>query len=499
MPETAQTPPLNAPPGAPERLAPSTRLVITLLLVSSFVVILNETIMSVAIPNIMTDLHIEASTGQWLSTSFLLTMAVVIPITGYLMQRFNTRPIFLAAMTLFSAGTLIAAISPTFGLLIMGRVVQASGTAMMMPLLMTTLMTVVPPALRGRTMGNVSIVMAVAPAVGPAISGLVLSVLPWKWLFWLVLPIAVAALVLGALRVPNVSTPKPVPLDILSVVLAAFAFGGLIFGLSGLGEAARHAPPIPLAIPIGGGAVALVFFVLRQLYLQRDDRALLDLRVFKSRSYAVSLTMMALLMMSLFGTIILLPLYLQNVLNLETVTVGLMLLPGGLAMGLLGPVVGRLYDRYGPRPLVVPGAVVVSGALWSMTLLTEHSPIGMVLAAHVVLSLGLGLMFTPLFTTALGSLRPSLYSHGSAVLGTLQQFAGAAGTALFVVLMTVAQVNALDAGASEVHATAVGTQTAFTCGAVLSLVVIVAALFVRRPDEPARTADEEHEAPVAVH
>ncbi|TDE92587.1 DHA2 family efflux MFS transporter permease subunit [Occultella glacieicola] len=499
MPGTTPSPYAAAPAGVPERLEPSTRLVITLLLVSSFVVILNETIMSVAIPNIMSDLHIEASTGQWLSTSFLLTMAVVIPITGYLLQRFNTRPIFLAAMTLFSAGTLIAAVSPTFGLLIVGRVVQASGTAMMMPLLMTTLMTVVPATLRGRTMGNVSIVMAVAPAVGPAISGLVLSVLPWKWLFWLVLPIAIGALVLGALRVPNVSTPKRVPLDLASVILSGLAFGGLIYGLSGLGEAARETPPVPLAIPIGGGALALVLFVLRQLRLQREDRALLDLRVFTSRSYSVSLTLMVLLMMSLFGTIILLPLYLQNVLRLETVTIGLMLLPGGLAMGLLGPVVGRLYDRFGPRPLVVPGAVIVSGALWSMTLLTEHSPALQVLAGHVVLSLGLGLMFTPLFTTALGSLRPSLYSHGSAVLGTLQQFAGAAGTALFVVLMTVSQVNALDGGATEVHATAVGTRTAFTCGAVLSLVVIVAALFVRRPDEPEEAAAPEHETPVAVH
>ena len=171
----------------------------------------------------------------------MLTMAVVIPITGFLLQRFATRPIFIAAMSLFSTGTLIAALAPGFEILLLARVVQASGTAIMMPLLMTTLMTLVAPADRGRFMGRVSIVISVAPAIGPTISGLILTYLSWRYMFWLVLPIALVMLVIGIRRVENVSEPRVIPIDVFSVVLSAFGFGGLVYGLSLVGGVvARH-------------------------------------------------------------------------------------------------------------------------------------------------------------------------------------------------------------------------------------------------------------------
>ena len=169
-------------------------LVINLMLAATFVVILNETVIGVAIPRLMEDLNITASTAQWLSTAFMLTMAVVIPTTGFIMQRLSTRAVFILAMSLFSAGTAIAAIAPGFEILLTARIVQASGTAIMMPLLMTTVMTLVPPQARGRTMGNISLVISVAPAVGPTVSGLILSVFDWRFIFILVLPIAIGAL-----------------------------------------------------------------------------------------------------------------------------------------------------------------------------------------------------------------------------------------------------------------------------------------------------------------
>ena len=209
--------------------------VIWLLLAASFVVILNETIMGVAIPHLVDDLHITISAAQWLTTAFMLTMAVVIPTTGFLLQRFATRPVFIAAMSLFSAGTLIAALAPGFEVLLLARVVQASGTAIMMPLLMTTLMTLVAPSDRGRLMGRVSIVISVAPAIGPTISGLILNFLTWRFMFWLVLPIALTMLVIGIRRVENVSEPRVIPIDVFSVVLSAFGFGGIIYRLSLVG------------------------------------------------------------------------------------------------------------------------------------------------------------------------------------------------------------------------------------------------------------------------
>lgn len=454
------------------------RLVIGLLLVSTFVVILNETIMGVALPHLMTDLGISASAAQWLTTAFMLTMAVVIPVTGYLLQRLNTRPVFILAMSLFCAGTLLSSLAPGFAVLVVGRIVQASGTAIMIPLLMTTVMNLVPPESRGKTMGNISIVISVAPAIGPTLSGFILSMLDWRWLFIAVLPIAVAALALGAAKIENVTEPTKAPIDVLSVILSAIGFGGFVYGLSGLGEMALHPPQVSPWIPLCIGIVVVAVFVLRQLQLQKQERALLDLRTLATGTFTIATVLMSILMLAMFGTFILLPIYMQNVLGLSTLQTGLLLLPGGLIMGLCAPSVGGLYDRFGPRPLVIPGALLFAVVMWMLTLLLQtDTPVWLLLAAHILFSIALALMFTPLFTVSLGSLPPNLYSHGSAMVGTTQQVAGAAGTALFVAIMTMQAGAAAGDGAAALTA---GIRAAFFCGALISIAGVIAALFVRR-------------------
>lgn len=473
-----------APEGDTARLAARNRLVINLLIVSAFVVILNETIMSVAIPRLMASFDATAAAAQWLTTAFLLTMAVVIPVTGFLLQRLNTRPIFSLAMSLFSLGTLAAAAAPTLALLVVARVIQASGTAIMMPLLMTTVMTLVPPASRGKTMGNISIVISVAPAIGPTISGLILNYLDWRWLFLLVLPIALGALALGLRRIENVTTPRYAPLDVWSVIVSAFAFGGVVYGVSNLGTSGEPGT-LPAWVPLAVGIVAMAVFVRRQVALQKTNAALLDLRTFGSRNFRISVLMMAIMMMALFGTIILLPIYLQNVLGLDTLQTGLLLLPGGLLMGLLGPTVGRLYDRVGTTRLIVPGAIIVSVVQWAMTLLSPTTWVGNILLGHIVMSVGFALLFTPLFTASLSSVKPELYSHGSAVLASIQQVAGAAGVALFVALMSLRLARLTAAGAPPLDALAGGIRAAFLCGAIISLFAVACSFFVQKPAEAA--------------
>jgi DHA2 family lincomycin resistance protein-like MFS transporter len=459
------------------------RLVIYLMLVSAFVVILNETVMAVALPHLMASLEVSATAVQWLTTAFLLTMAVVIPITGFLIQRINTRPLFALAMALFCAGTLVAAVAPGLPVLVLARVVQAAGTAVMMPLLMTTVMTLVPPAARGKMMGNISIVMSVAPALGPPLSGLILHYLHWRWLFIVVLPIALVALALGVARISNVTTLRYARLDVISVPLAAVAFGGLVYGLSTFGEVGAGGPAIPSWIPLTVGGVTMVVFVARQLWLQRDNRALLDLRTFNSRDFRIAVAMFVILMMAMFGTFILLPIYMQNVRGLDTLQTGLLLLPGGLLMGLLGPRVGRLYDRIGPTPLVVPGTIVVTAVLWAMTLMGPTTPVELILAGHLVFAAGLAFLFTPLFTASLGAVKPELYSHASAVLGSTQQVAGAAGVALFVALMSAQAAALMAGGAGEVEALSGGIRVAFMVGATISILAIVTAFLVRKPPD----------------
>jgi DHA2 family lincomycin resistance protein-like MFS transporter len=460
-----------------------------LLLAAAFVAILNETTMGVAIPHLITDLGITALAAQWLTTAFMLTMAVIIPITGFLLRRFTTRTMFVAAMGLFSLGTLTAFLSPGFPMLLVARVVQASGTAIMMPLLMTTLMTVVPPAIRGRMMGRVSIVMSLAPAIGPTLAGALLNNFEWRWIFGVVLPIALVVLVVGARWIHNLGETTRAPIDVLSVILSALGFGGLVFGLSQLGagghgggsDAASATATTTLVVSLVVGVIALGLFGWRQVVLQRKDDALLDLRVFRSANFSLSIAQMAVMSMAFFGAITVVPLYLQDVLHADPLTTGLVVLPGALAMGLTGPVIGRVYDRWGTTVLLVPGAVITSAMLWFYTTFTPTTPVWVVAVAQTVLSVGLALSFTPLFTASLGSLEPRFYSYGSAVLGTVQQVAGAAGIALMFGVMAAASAAATSSGADAVAAQSAGTHAAFLTAALLSLPLLVGAFLIRKP------------------
>ncbi len=468
-------------------------VVIWVLIVGAFVVILNETVMGVALPHLMEDLDISAVAAQWLTTAFLLTMSVVIPTTGFMLQRFRTRPIFIAAMTLFTAGTLIAALAPGFEVLLVGRVVQAGGTAIMLPLLMTTVMQLEPPATRGRRMGSISVVIAVAPAIGPTISGLILSTFSWRFMFVFVLPIAAAVLALGWALMKDVTETRDAPIDALSIVLSALGFGGIVFGLSRIGEASGGDLPLSTVASLAVGAIAIALFVWRQLVLQRVDDALLDLRTFRSRTFSVSIAMFVIMMMSLFGMIILLPIFMQEVLGLTVLQSGLLLLPGGVLMGLCARPVGRAVDRFGPRPLLIPGSAIVAGVLWTLaTVLSPDTPWQVLLACHVALSAGLALMFTPLFTASLGALPRHLYSHGSATVSTIQQVAAAAGTALFVSTMAAIAADQMSGGADEVSAVATGIRTAYLIAAALATTSIAAAFFIERPIDAPETGHAMH-------
>ncbi|MFT3799549.1 DHA2 family efflux MFS transporter permease subunit [Microbacterium sp.] len=487
MSATATTPTTSGP-----LLPPDEARVVWLLLAAAFVAILNETTMGVAIPHLIDDLHITAIAAQWLTTAFMLTMAVVIPITGFLLQRITTRQVFIAAMSLFSLGTLLAMVAPGFGVLLVARVVQASGTAIMMPLLMTTLMDVVPPHARGRMMGRVSIVISLAPAIGPSLAGFLLDTLSWRWIFAIVLPIALISLAMGARWIKNLGETTHAPIDVLSVILSAFGFGGLVYGFTQLGgttlhgqsaadAAAQAISTTALVVSLAVGVVALLLFVLRQLRLQKIDDALLDLRVFRSRNFSFAIGQVALLSFVFFGTLTVLPLFLQRALELTAFQSGLAVLPGALLMGLAGPIIGRVYDTRGTRVLLAPGAILTASMLWVFTTFTLDTPLWIIVPAHTLLSLGLTLSFTPLFTASLASLEPKFYSHGSAVLGTVQQVVGAAGIALMVAVMSAVSANAQAGGASAIAGEAAGSQVAFLLAAIVGVPLVVGAFLVHKP------------------
>ncbi|KTS01035.1 MDR family MFS transporter [Microbacterium testaceum] len=473
----------TAPPTTASGVTTAQSRVIWLLLTAAFVAMLNETTMNVAIPFLIRDLGITAVSAQWLTTAFMLTMAVVIPITGFLLQRFTTRQVFITAMTLFSTGTLVAFLSPGFELLVVARVIQASGTAIMMPLLMTTIMTIVPPQHRGRMMGRVSIVMALAPAIGPTMSGLILQSLGWHWIFGIVLPIALVSLFVGARWIHNLGETRTAPIDVASVILSALGFGGLVFGLSQIGGGHGGDPDaastslVSLIAALTIGALGLGAFIWRQIRLQRTDSALLDLRVFRSGAFTLTVAQLGVMSLAFFGAITLLPLYLQTVLGKTPLETGLAVLPGSLVMGLAGPVIGRIYDRFGTQVLLVPGAVIVSATLWFYTTVGTETSFALLIVVQTVMMIGLALSFTPLFTASLGSLEPRFYSYGSAVVGTVQQVAGAAGIALLITVMSSVSAATVEG----IEADATGTRTAFMIAAIISLPLIAGAFVIRKP------------------
>ena len=475
---TTSTRALAQPPQS-DRLRKGDGLVIGLLMASTFLVLLNEMLLGVALPTLIADLAISPAAGQWLTTGYLLTLAVLIPATGFVMRRFPLRTIFLTALSVFIVGTALAAAAPGFEVLLVGRIVQAVGTAVFVPLLMTTAIRLIPEARRGRIMAIVTAVPAIAPAVGPAVSGLVLTYLPWRWLFLLVLPLAVLALVAGALKLRNITTPERASLDLLSLALSAFGFGGLVLGLSLIGESVSGHAPMPPLVPLVIGVVGVAAFVLRQVALRRRGNALLDMRIFRSRTFVVAVVIMLFVAMNGFGVALVLPFVLTGALGLSTLSIGLFLLPGGVIISVVSALGGRVYDRFGPLPLAIPGAVIWTASIWFLSTLSDADSVWTYLAGYLVMTAGQAMIWAPVTTLALSSLRSELYPHGSAAFTTVQQLAGAAGGAVLISAYTIG-ANVAEAGQLSVAETVSAGQAAFTTGGILAIAGLVGTLFIGR-------------------
>lgn len=402
------------------------------LLIAGFIGMFSETALNVALSDLMNVLQITPSTAQWLTTAYLLTLGILVPISGMLLQWFTTRQLFVAALSFSILGTFLAAMSPNFEFLLTARVVQAMGTALLLPLMFNTILIIIPAEKRGAAMGLIGLVIMVAPAIGPTIAGLLIESLSWHWIFWLSLPFLVIALISGILFMQNVTEVTKPKIDVLSIILSSFGFGGIVYGFSSAGEAEGWgSPKVIIAIVIG--AIALILFCIRQLTMKQP---MIDLRAFKFPMFVVGVLMVFICMMVILSSMLILPMYLQQGQGYSAFKAGLLLLPGGIINGLMSPVMGRLFDKYGPKWLVIPGLALVAVSLWFFSGITATSTVVFVIVLHSVLMIGISMIMMPAQTNGINQLPLEYYPHGTAIMNTLQQVAGAIGTALAVSIMT---------------------------------------------------------------
>lgn len=460
-----------------EKLYAKRTKIIAAFLVAAFVGLLNETALNMAFVELGRDFNEETSTIQWLTTGYLLTLGILVPISSLFMQRFTTRQLFVASLSLSIVGTFIAAISPTFIVLLLGRIVQAMGTAIILPLMTQVVLMVYPISKRGAAMGKIGLVIVFAPAIGPTIAGFILADLTWHFIFWFCLPLLVAALILGVKFIENVSETRQVKFHIPSIILSTIAFGGIVYGFSISGEAGTFMDPIVLTSLIVG-VVALIIFSMMQLKMEQP---MLNFRVFKYPMYVLGLVIVMAAMLVILSTMVMLPIYLQNILLLTPVIAGLILLPGGVVNAFFSLISGNLFDKYGPKGIVPIGLALAVIALFVLRTIDAETSQFLIIAMHIILLIGLSLVMMPASTNGLNQLPPSLYPDGSAVMNTLQQVAGAVGTAIAVTIMSITvanQVNAMgEAGA--VQGSIDGIQNAITFGLAMAIIALIASFFLK--------------------
>ncbi|WP_425281085.1 MDR family MFS transporter [Paenibacillus jilunlii] len=452
------------------------------LLLGGFIGLLSETMMNVALPVLMEKWDLTASTAQWITTGYILVVSIIMPVSALLLQWFTTRQLFTTAITLFIAGTLAAGFAPGFEILLAGRLVQAAGTAILMPVIFNTVLTIIPPAKRGSAMGMVGLVMMVAPALGPTVSGLIVDKLSWQWMFWGLIPFLIIDLMVGLLNIENVGQITKPKIDILSLLLSTIAFGGIVYGLSSVGEGEGGWGSPVVVLSLGAGIVALVFFILRQLTMQQP---VMNLRAFKYPMFTAGTLFIVIGFLTIFSTSYLLPIFMQGSLALSALYAGLLMLPAGLINAVLSPIIGRSFDKAGPRVLVIPGVIILAAAMWMFTGISMDTPVYRIVLLHCCMTVGIALTLMPAQTNGLNQLPRELHPHGTAIMNTLQQLASAVGTALIVSVMTSGQKEYLrthtGTAAQELAANSLsaGVHNAFVLAAAITLTGVIAGFFVR--------------------
>ncbi|WP_010492596.1 DHA2 family efflux MFS transporter permease subunit [Paenibacillus elgii] len=445
-------------------------MIVASLVIANFLAQLMQTMLNTALPQMMEDIGIHANRAQWLITVYFLVTGIVIPVTGFLIGRYSTRILFFASVGAFTFGTLIAGFSSDFAFILIGRIIQGVGAGLLIPLFLNTIIMVFPKEKLGAAMGLVSLIVGLAPALGPTISGFVVQHHSWRILFYGVVPIAIANLFVAYFSLKNVGENHDAKLDPRSILYSTVGFGSLLYGLSIVGEHGGRAL-LSWAI-IAVGFIMVFLFIKRQLKLAVP---LLDFNVFRFPRFTFSSIIGVILFIVMAGVELLLPIYAQNVRGLMPKESGLLLFPGALLVGVSGWISGKIYDRFGIRFLIRIGFFFIALVTFLLTIvLSLHTPYIFLVISYALLMVGIGFMMTPITAFAIASLPRPMLAHASPMTTTIRYLGMSMGGALLITIMTSTAGSSLSFPVNMlqgIHA-AFWTLTAIAAGGFLLSFVI---------------------------
>jgi len=484
-----------------------------ILFFGAFVSFLNNSLLNVALPTIMVDLNVDYSTVQWLATGYMLVSGILVPVSAFLVTRFTNRSLFITSMSIFTLGTILSAVAPNFGFLLAGRMIQAAGSSVMGPLLMNIMLVSFPREKRGAAMGLFGLVMITAPAIGPTLSGYIVQYYTWRVLFEMIVPFAVLSLVLAIWKLRNVMPTRQAHMDYLSVLLSAIGFGGLLYGFSTVSRTSWSDNTVIITTVVG--AIGLILFTWRQLTMEKP---ILDLRVYRHPMFTLASIISVVVSAAMFSGMILTPAYVQNVRGITPLDSGLLMLPGAIIMGIMSPITGKLFDKFGARILAVIGLTITTVATYFMSEFQIDTPYTHIMMVYMLRMFGMSMVMMPIMTNGLNQLPTRLNPHGTALNNTIQQVAGSLGTAIFVSIMNshtkerAAELiveRGLDPTALTAEQQALigqeslmyGIQYSFWIAMFVTIAALILALFVKRVDvskEAVQKLEQEGESDIAT-
>lgn len=439
---------------------------LAIMIFGTFVTVLNQTVVTPAQPSIMAEMGIDAATVQWLTTGFTLVNAIMIPVTAYLTDKHSTKALYIISLAIFAVGSLLAGIAPNFAVLLVGRLLQAAGAGILMPMVMTVLMLTFPPERRGSAMGIFGIVIAFAPAIGPSVAGLVIDSFGWRILFY-----AIAALIAIVIAVSVFALKRTEPLnpaahlDKISVVMSTVGFGALLYGFSTIGSVGLNVSDSIITLV---GLVVLVLFFRRQLKMEQP---MLNVRVLANRRFLIGTVIGMIVQASLLAAGVLTPIYLQSYMGYSATVSGLVIMPGAILMGIMNPFAGRLFDKYGPRVLSIIGLTVLTVSTVGFATLTSTTNVVWITIIYTVRMFSLSLVNMPITTWAMNALDNKVLNHGTSVNNTLRQVSGSLGTALLVSIDAFV-AGSMSGSMGTVEAGILGVNAAFFAAVVLSAIAL---------------------------